>query len=102
MFYVIAHAEPQGLRLATDEAMAAMWAKGELPLDRDFRHEGILGTIFTGRLLRETRVGDYPAVAVSLYPYLCNREILDGGSAAVYSGFQDRVTPAEPSPCRLH
>ena len=46
--------------------MAAMWAKGELPLDRDFRHEGILGTIFTGRLLRETRVGDYPAVVPTL------------------------------------
>jgi proline racemase len=46
--------------------MAAMWAKGELPLNRDFRHEGILGTIFTGRLLRETRVGDYPAVVPTL------------------------------------
>jgi hypothetical protein len=42
--------------------MAAISAKGELPLSRDFRHEGILGTVFTGRLLRETRVGDYPAV----------------------------------------
>ena len=38
--------------------MAAMWAKGELPLNQDFNHEGILSTIFTGRLIRETTVGD--------------------------------------------
>jgi proline racemase len=46
--------------------MAALWAKGELPLNREFRHEGILGTVFTGRLLRETKVGDYPAVVPTL------------------------------------
>ncbi len=46
--------------------MAAMWAKGELPLNQDFRHEGILGTIFTGRLLRETKVGEYKAVVPTL------------------------------------
>jgi proline racemase len=46
--------------------MAAQWAKGELPLNREFRHEGILGTVFTGRLLRETKVGDYPAVVPTL------------------------------------
>jgi proline racemase len=42
--------------------MAVLHAKGLLPLDQDFHHEGILGTIFTGRLLEETRIGDYPAV----------------------------------------
>jgi proline racemase len=46
--------------------MAAMWAKGELPLNQDFRHEGILGTVFTGRLLRETMVGEYKAVVPTL------------------------------------
>ena len=42
--------------------MATLYARGELSLNEDFRHEGILGTVFTGRLLRETRVGDYRAV----------------------------------------
>jgi len=42
--------------------MAALHAKGKLPLNEDFRHEGILGTIFTGRLVKETQVGPYPAV----------------------------------------
>lgn len=42
--------------------MATLYAKGELSLNEDFRHEGILGTVFTGRLLEETKVGDYKAV----------------------------------------
>jgi proline racemase len=42
--------------------MAALHAKGQLPLDQDFVHEGILGTTFTGRLVEETRVGPYAAV----------------------------------------
>jgi len=46
--------------------MAVLHAKGRLPLNQDFRHEGPLGTIFTGRLLRETTVGDYAAVVPQL------------------------------------
>jgi proline racemase len=42
--------------------MAAMHARGQLALGRDFVHEGILGTTFTGRLVEETRVGPYRAV----------------------------------------
>jgi proline racemase len=46
--------------------MAALHAKGKLGLGQDFVHEGILGTLFTGRLLEETRVGPYAAVVPSL------------------------------------
>ncbi len=46
--------------------MAALWTRGELPLHQDFVHEGILGTTFTGRLVRETRVGDTAAVVPTL------------------------------------
>ena len=46
--------------------MAALHAKGQLQLNEDFRHEGILGTVFTGRLLRETSVGEYRAVVPTL------------------------------------
>ncbi|HLJ58263.1 MAG TPA: proline racemase family protein [bacterium] len=42
--------------------MAALHAKGTLPLHEDFVHEGILGTTFTGRLIAETTVGPYAAV----------------------------------------
>ena len=50
----------------TSAKMAALHAKGELGLNEDFHHEGILGTIFTGRLVRETKVGDYPAVVPTI------------------------------------
>jgi proline racemase len=42
--------------------MATLHARGRLRLYEDFVHESILNTIFTGRLIAETRVGDYPAV----------------------------------------
>jgi len=42
--------------------MATLYAKGELGLNQDFCHEGLLGTIFTGRLVGETMVGPYKAV----------------------------------------
>ena len=46
--------------------MACLHAKRQLPLNHDFVHEGILGTTFTGRLVAETRVGNYPAVIPTL------------------------------------
>jgi proline racemase len=42
--------------------MAILHARGQLRLNEDFRHEGILGTVFTGRLLEETTIGGWPAV----------------------------------------
>jgi len=46
--------------------MAVMHARGELGIGHDFVHEGILGTTWTGRLLRETTVGGVPAVVPQL------------------------------------
>jgi proline racemase len=46
--------------------MATLYARRKLELGQPFRHEGILGTTFTGRLVEETRVGDYPAVVPTL------------------------------------
>lgn len=42
--------------------MAVLHAKNELPLQRDFRHQGILGTVYTGRLLSEDQIGEHHAV----------------------------------------
>jgi len=50
----------------TSAKMATLWAKGQLPLDRDFVHEGILGTTFTGRLVRETTMGEHAAVVPTI------------------------------------
>ncbi|MBI3965476.1 MAG: proline racemase family protein [Chloroflexi bacterium] len=46
--------------------MATLYARGRLPLHTDFRHAGILGTTFTGRLVEETRVGPYAAVVPTI------------------------------------
>lgn len=46
--------------------MATLYARGQLGLGRDFVHEGILGTTFTGRLLRSAQVGPYIAVVPTI------------------------------------
>lgn len=67
--------------------MAVLHAKGQLPLDRDFVHEGILGTVFTGRLIAETRIGPYPAVIPTL-----------SGQAWITGFAQYVVDPEDPFP----
>jgi proline racemase len=67
--------------------MAAMYAKGQLPLCQDFVHEGILGTTFTGRLLEEAQVGPYRAVVPSI-----------SGQAWITGFAQYVVDPEDPFP----
>jgi len=45
--------------------MATLYAKGELPLDTEYINEGIIGTQFKGKLLREVQLGDFLAVEPS-------------------------------------
>jgi proline racemase len=67
--------------------MALLHASGELGLEQDFEHEGILGTVFRGRLLRETRVGPYSAVVPTL-----------SGSAWITGFSQYVLDPEDPFP----
>ena len=46
----------------TSARMAALHARGELPLETDFVNESIIGSRFVGRLVGETTVGGRPAV----------------------------------------
>ncbi len=46
--------------------MATLHARGLLQLGEDFRHESVLGTVFTGRLIEETQVGPYRAVVPTI------------------------------------
>jgi proline racemase len=71
----------------TSARMAVLHAKGVLAIGEDFRHEGILGTVFTGRLLEETRVGERVAVVPQIT-----------GSAWI-TGIADYVVdPTDPFP----
>jgi proline racemase len=47
---------------ATCARMAVLHARGDLELGCDFRNEGVLGTVFTGRLVAETKVAGHRAV----------------------------------------
>lgn len=46
--------------------MATMHARGQLALERDFVHASVIGTKFTGRLLRTAKIGPYPAVVPTI------------------------------------
>jgi proline racemase len=67
--------------------MAVLHAKGKLQLNKPFVHEGILGTIFTGRLLRETQVGNHHAVVPTIT-----------GTAWITGFAQYVVDPEDPFP----
>jgi proline racemase len=46
--------------------MAVLYDKGELGLHQPFRHEGILGTVYTGELVEEVTIGDRAAVVPTI------------------------------------
>jgi proline racemase len=67
--------------------MAVLHAKGKLEVGEDFRHESIVDTVFTGRLLEETRVGRYAAVVPQIT-----------GTAWIYGFSSYVVDPTDPFP----
>ncbi len=67
--------------------MATLHARGKLALDQDFQHQGILDSVFTGRLLRTARVGDFDAVVPRLT-----------GSGWIYAVSQILLDPDDPFP----
>jgi proline racemase len=67
--------------------MATLHARGLLPLGQPFRHEGVLGTVFTGVLVEETAVGPHRAVVAQL-----------SGSAWITGLAQYVVDPTDPFP----
>lgn len=50
----------------TSAKMATLHAKGQLSLGQPFRHQGVLGNVFTGRLIEETTVAGRPAVVPTI------------------------------------
>jgi proline racemase len=50
----------------TSARMATLHARGRLAVGDAFRHEGILGTVFTGRVVEETTVGDRPSIVPTI------------------------------------
>ncbi|MFC4857710.1 proline racemase family protein [Actinophytocola glycyrrhizae] len=71
----------------TSARMAQLHARGELPLDTDFRNESFIGTHFVGRLVASTSVGGVPAVV----PTITGRAWLTGTA-------QYFLDPSDPFP----
>ncbi|MCC6773861.1 MAG: proline racemase family protein [Gemmatimonadaceae bacterium] len=71
----------------TSAKMATLFARGALPLHQDFRHAGVLGTVFTGRLEAVTQVGPYAAVV----PTISGRAWITGSATYV-------LDPEDPFP----
>jgi proline racemase len=67
--------------------MATLHARGRLAIGEPFRHEGVLGTVFTGTLLEETTVGPYRAIVPEL-----------AGTAWITGFAQYVVDPDDPFP----
>ena len=59
--------------------MATLHARGELGLNEPFRHEGILGLVFTGELVREVDLGD----RVGVIPTISGQAWITGYSTYV-------------------
>jgi len=71
----------------TSAKMAALHAKGELRVGDEFRHEGILGTVFTGQVVEEATVGEYRAII----PTITGQAWITGVASYV-------VDPTDPFP----
>jgi proline racemase len=71
----------------TSAKMATLHARGQLPLEQDFRHESVMGTQFVGRLIEETTVGEYAAVVPTIT-----------GSAWITGFGQYVLDPSDPFP----
>ncbi len=71
----------------TSAKMATLFAKGELTVGEAFRHEGILGTVFTGRLVEEATIGEYRATV----PTITGQAWITGFASYV-------VDPTDPFP----
>jgi proline racemase len=71
----------------TSARMAAMYARGELALGAEFRHESIIGTVFTGRLVDTVQLGDVTAVV----PEITGHAWITGFASYV-------VDPTDPFP----
>jgi proline racemase len=71
----------------TSARMAQLYARGQIGLHQSFVHESIIGSLFSGKLIGETRVGAYPAVI----PTIKGRAYISGFNTIV-------LDPEDPFP----
>jgi proline racemase/trans-L-3-hydroxyproline dehydratase len=85
----------------TCAAMAMLFGRGELSLNDEFTNESVIGTRFKGKLVRETRVGDFiaadPIITGEAYITGMQQLVVDPNDPVKY-GFVIGVTsPSVPT-----
>ena len=65
--------------------MATLYAKGKLKLNQPFRHEGLMGTVYTGHLVEEVQIGKYKGVIPTI-----------GGQSWIYGYSTYVLDPSDP------
>jgi proline racemase len=70
----------------TSAKLANLYAQGDIPLDKQYVHESVIGTTFTGRVIGETQVGVFPAVETEI-----------GGRGFITGFHQFVVDPDDPT-----
>ena len=71
--------------------MAALHARGKLKVGDEFVHEGILGSLFRGKVLEETSVGNFDAIIPEIT-----------GSAYITAFHDFVIDPRDPYPQGFH
>jgi len=71
----------------TSAIMAQMWHKKELKVGEEFRHQSIVGSVFVGKILRETEINGRPAMVPEIT-----------GRAWITQYCQVVVDPSDPFP----
>jgi proline racemase len=71
--------------------MATLHARGQLAIGDEFRHEGILGTVFTGRLVEDATVGSAEGQRPAVVPTITGTAWITGFASYV-------VDPEDPFP----
>ncbi len=85
--YGDAHVDRSPCGTGTSAKMALLHRRGRLALNQRYINAGILGTTFEGRLVAETRVGEFPAVIPEIT-----------GSAYMTGFNQFMIDPRDPFP----
>jgi proline racemase/trans-L-3-hydroxyproline dehydratase len=75
----------------TSAMMATLYKKGQLHLNEEFVYESIIGTLFYGKLIAETKIGEYQAVVPTIR-----------GSAYITGIHQFVVDARDPFPAGFH
>ena len=86
----------------TSAAMAMLYGKGKLPLNQEFTNESVIGTRFKGKLIRETKVGEFvatdPLITADAYITGIQQFVVDPNDSKKFGFLVGGASSPVPSP----